>query len=82
MRLPVVAKRPNLRRDVNGMQTADDFSAVAHCDEHYDIEAVGTCRDCRRRTCAPCQIEVRRVGTLCKDCAMVRAGVRLCRRVS
>ncbi|HEV7863684.1 MAG TPA: hypothetical protein VGR20_13325 [Acidimicrobiia bacterium] len=49
---------------------------MAHCDEHYDTEAVGVCRDCRRRTCDPCQVEVRRIGTLCTHCAMVRAGLR------
>jgi len=49
---------------------------VAHCDEHYDADAVGTCRDCRRRTCRPCQVEVSRLGTLCTHCALVRAGIR------
>ena len=64
------------------MQSADDFSCVAHCDEHYDTEAVGTCRDCRRSMCQPCQVEVRRLGALCTHCALVRAGIRLCRRAS
>ena len=59
------------------MQRADDSSSVAHCEEHYDIEAVGVCRDCRRRMCQPCQVEVRRLGTLCTHCALVRAGIRL-----
>jgi hypothetical protein len=58
------------------MQTADDFSFVTNCEEHYETQAVGACRDCRRRTCKPCQVEVRRLGTLCRDCAMVRAGLR------
>jgi hypothetical protein len=66
----------NLSADVNGLQTAADFSIVAHCDEHYDADAVGVCRDCRRRTCKPCQVEVRRLGTLCTHCALVRAGLR------
>ena len=76
MGLPSPAKRRNLLRRVNGLQTAADFSGVAQCDEHYDTEAVGACRDCRRRTCRPCQVEVRRIGTLCTDCALIRAGVR------
>lgn len=58
------------------MQRAADFSSVAHCDEHYDSEAVGVCKDCRRRTCKPCQVEVRRLGTFCTHCALVRAGIR------
>jgi hypothetical protein len=58
------------------MQTSADFSTVARCDDHYDTEAVGVCNDCRRRTCEPCQVEVRRLGTLCTHCALVRAGVR------
>ena len=49
---------------------------VARCEEHYDAEATGECRDCRRSTCEPCSVEVRRVGTLCTHCALVRAGIR------
>ena len=41
-------KRQKSPADVNGTQTAADFSSVGHCDEHYDTEAVGDCRDCRR----------------------------------
>ena len=36
--------------------------------------AVGVCRDCQRRTCEPCRVEVRRLGSLCTHCALVRAG--------
>jgi hypothetical protein len=56
--------------------------SVGHCEEHYDAETAGTCRDCRRHLCGPCLVEVRRLGTLCKPCALVRAGVRTGRRVS
>ncbi len=56
--------------------------SVACCEEHYDIDAAGTCRDCRRRLCRPCLVEVRRLGALCKPCALVRAGVRSGRRAS
>jgi hypothetical protein len=49
---------------------------VAHCDLHWDLDAVGTCRDCRQEICEPCRVEVRRIGTLCTHCAMVRAGLR------
>ena len=66
----------NLSRGFNAEPTEDDFSSVAHCEEHYDTEAVGTCRDCRRRTCQPCQIQIRRIGNLCKHCALIRAGIR------
>ncbi|HZQ79061.1 MAG TPA: hypothetical protein VFE55_17120 [Acidimicrobiia bacterium] len=55
---------------------------MACCEEHYDIDAAGTCRDCRRRLCRPCLVEVRRLGALCKPCALVRAGVRSGRRAS
>jgi hypothetical protein len=54
--------------------------SVGRCEEHYDAGAVDTCRDCRRRVCGPCRVEVRRLGTLCPHCALVRAGVRLDRR--
>ncbi len=66
----------NLLRDLNAVQTAADLPDVARCDLHFDSEAVGVCKDCRRRTCQPCQVEVRRLGTFCTDCALVRAGVR------
>ncbi|HKY78142.1 MAG TPA: hypothetical protein VJS45_18555 [Acidimicrobiia bacterium] len=49
---------------------------MARCDHHYDNESVGVCKDCRRHTCEPCRVEVRRLGTLCTHCALVRAGVR------
>jgi hypothetical protein len=49
---------------------------VARCEEHVDEEAVAVCKDCRRRTCEPCSVEVRRLGTFCTHCAFVRAGIR------
>jgi hypothetical protein len=49
---------------------------VARCDDHNDTEAVGVCKDCRRHTCGTCQVEVRRIGTFCTHCALVRAGIR------
>jgi hypothetical protein len=49
---------------------------VARCEEHIDAEAIGVCKDCRRRTCEPCSVEVRRLGTFCTHCALVRAGIR------
>ncbi|HVW32139.1 MAG TPA: hypothetical protein VHL53_06335 [Acidimicrobiia bacterium] len=49
---------------------------MAHCDEHWDVEAVGVCKDCERRVCDSCRVEVRRLGTFCTHCALVRAGLR------
>ncbi|HET9769611.1 MAG TPA: hypothetical protein VFS16_01890 [Acidimicrobiia bacterium] len=49
---------------------------MTRCEEHYDTEAVGNCRDCRRSTCEPCSVTVRRIGTLCTHCALKRAGIR------
>lgn len=56
--------------------------SMGRCEDHYDADAAGTCRDCRRRLCGRCLVEVRRLGTLCKECALVRAGVRTGRRAS
>jgi hypothetical protein len=50
--------------------------SMARCEEHYDSDAVGECTDCGRRTCEPCSVEVRRLGTFCTHCALVRAGIR------
>ncbi|MEW6475912.1 MAG: hypothetical protein AB1679_26950 [Actinomycetota bacterium] len=49
---------------------------MGRCEEHFDVEAIAECKDCRRRTCRPCSVEVRRLGTFCTHCALVRAGIR------
>ena len=49
---------------------------MGHCDNHYGEAAVAECRDCRRATCEPCRVQVRRIGSLCTHCALVRAGLR------
>ena len=49
---------------------------VARCEEHFDTESNGICEDCRRRTCEPCSVKIRRLGTFCIHCALVRAGIR------
>jgi hypothetical protein len=64
------------RRTLREWKSLSNFSCVARCDEHFDSEAVGVCKDCRRRTCQPCQVEIRRLGTFCTHCALVRAGIR------
>ncbi|MGH9041258.1 MAG: hypothetical protein ACRDZ3_13620 [Acidimicrobiia bacterium] len=52
------------------------YEGMVHCDDHYGEAAVAECRDCRRQTCGPCRVEVRRIGSLCSHCALVRAGLR------
>lgn len=52
------------------------------CDTHWFDPAVATCRDCDAGVCTRCAIPVARLGTFCRDCAMVRAGVRTTRRHS
>ncbi|MGH8971661.1 MAG: B-box zinc finger protein [Acidimicrobiia bacterium] len=49
---------------------------MGHCDNHYGEPAVAVCRDCQRTTCEPCRVQVRRIGSLCTHCALVRAGLR------
>jgi hypothetical protein len=52
------------------------FLDVGHCHIHFEEPAVAVCKDCQRPTCASCRVEVRRIGTLCTNCAFVRAGLR------
>jgi len=49
---------------------------MGHCDNHFGELAVALCRDCERPTCEPCRVQVRRIGSLCTHCALVRAGLR------
>jgi hypothetical protein len=49
---------------------------MGHCENHYGEAAVAVCRDCQRPTCEPCRVQVRRIGSLCTHCALVRAGLR------
>lgn len=54
---------------------ADDLG-MAHCESHWSEPAVAVCRDCHRHACVHCRVEVHRLGELCTDCAIIRAGVR------
>ena len=49
---------------------------MGRCDEHYLEECVAHCQDCGTAVCARCVVTVGRVGTFCRSCALVRAGVR------
>ena len=62
------------------MSTATEPVQGHTCGTHWFDRAVAVCRDCGDGVCDRCAIPVKKVGTFCRDCAMVRAGVRTRRR--
>ena len=50
------------------------------CATHWFDNSVATCRDCHAEVCELCVVPVGKLGTFCRHCAMVRAGVRARRR--
>ncbi len=49
---------------------------MVSCQRHWFERATAVCRDCDAAFCDDCVVTVRPVGTLCRSCALVRAGVR------
>lgn len=50
--------------------------AFVRCASHWFEPSVGECKDCRDHICADCIVDVRGIGTFCRPCALIRAGVR------
>ena len=58
------------------LEQAAGTTIMRRCSVHWFDEAVATCRDCGSEACEHCLVQVRGLGSFCKECAMVRSGVR------
>ena len=53
---------------------------MASCRQHLFETATAVCCDCSDDICSDCTVTVHPIGTMCRSCALVRAGVRAKRR--
>jgi hypothetical protein len=62
--------------DFDSFRAYENNVVGPRCDKHYFDGAVGECADCGQLMCTTCTVSVQRLGTLCRECALVRGGIR------